>query len=466
MHAALLALPTTDCPGLSSVNPVCQVATGVGSTVATAGADAVLQALAGWVVGGAQWLLDQIGSVLAATTSVDIGSSWFGGHYQAMAVLSCILLVPMLVAAVIQAVLQQRVGPLVRAALVNLPLALLLTGVAIELVRLSLAATDAMSAAIASGSGADISQALGGLASSLVGQLAGTGQGVPTFVTLLGALLVVFGAFVLWVELLVRAAAIYVAVLFLPLGLASLVWPAVAHWCRRLVDTLAALILSKFVIVAVLSLAASALASGTQQGFASVLGGGALLLLATFTPFTLLRLLPAIEAGAVHQLEGAHTRVRQSLGSVPRSAASFAMSQLSAQPALAGVPGTGTMSEFEAPGPSSATSAPGAAGGGRSNGSSPQPETGGQNAGSTRSAPEGSSVPLWRGNEPGARETRPTPGYSDRGVRPLWGAPAAQGSAEEPERDGRGHHVLARDHMGPVIKWVPPAEGDGGRGDG
>jgi len=85
MHAALLALPTTDCPGLSSVNPVCQVATGVGSTVATAGADAVLQALAGWVVGGAQWLLDQIGSVLAATTSVDIGSSWFGGHYQAMA---------------------------------------------------------------------------------------------------------------------------------------------------------------------------------------------------------------------------------------------------------------------------------------------------------------------------------------------------------------------------------------------
>jgi len=85
--------------------------------------------------GGAQWLLDQIGSVLAATTSVDIGSSWFGGHYQAMAVLSCILLVPMLVAAVIQAVLQQRVGPLVRAALVNLPLALLLTGVAIELVR-------------------------------------------------------------------------------------------------------------------------------------------------------------------------------------------------------------------------------------------------------------------------------------------------------------------------------------------
>ena len=66
-----------------------------------------------------------------------------------------------------------------------------------------------------------------------------------------------------WVELLIRAAAVYVAVLFLPLALASLAWPAIAHWCRRLVDTLVALVLGKFVIVSVLSLAAGALAGGT-----------------------------------------------------------------------------------------------------------------------------------------------------------------------------------------------------------
>jgi len=193
---------------------------------------------------------------------------------------------------------------------------------------------------------------------------------------------------------------------------------AVAHWCRRLVDTLAALILSKFVIVAVLSLAASALASGTQQGFASVLGGGALLLLATFTPFTLLRLLPAIEAGAVHQLEGAHTRVRQSLGSVPRSAASFAMSQLSAQPALAGRARNGHHVRVRGAGPSSATSARVQRAAAARTARPPSRRPVAKNAGSTRSAPKAAPVPLWRGNEPGARETRPTPGYSDRGVRP------------------------------------------------
>ena len=80
---------------------------------------------------------------------------------------------------------------------------------------------------------------------------------------LLVALLVAVAAFVLWLELLIRAAAVYVAVLFLPLALATLVWPAVSHWCRRLVETLAALILSKFVIVATLSLAAGAVSSGT-----------------------------------------------------------------------------------------------------------------------------------------------------------------------------------------------------------
>ena len=98
-------------------------------------------------------------------------------------------------------------------------------------------------------------------------------------------------ALVLWLELVVRAAAVSVAVLFLPLALAALVWPAVAHWCRRLADTLVALVLSKLVVAAVLSLAAGALAGGLGRrgggsggGFAAVVTGIALLLIATWRP--------------------------------------------------------------------------------------------------------------------------------------------------------------------------------------
>ena len=149
---------------------------------------------------------------------------------------------------------------------------------------------------------------------------------------LLIALLIAVAAFVLWLELLIRAAAVYVAVLFLPLALATLVWPAVSHWCRRLVETLAALILSKFVIVATLSLAAGAVSSGTAgtgdhgSGFSSVLAGGALLLMATFVPFAILRMIPAVEAGAVAHLDGLRAAGdgRHHQG-VPRTAASHAL---------------------------------------------------------------------------------------------------------------------------------------------
>ena len=145
---------------------------------------------------------------------------------------------------------------------------------------------------------------------------------MATFVLLLVGLLVAAAAFVLWLELLVRAAAVYVAVLFLPLALAALVWPAVSHWCRRLVETLAALILSKFVIVATLSLAASAVGSGNAGGssFASVLAGGALLVLSTFVPFSILRLIPMVEAGAIGHLEGVRQRGAAAVTRLPRSA--------------------------------------------------------------------------------------------------------------------------------------------------
>jgi hypothetical protein len=91
------------------------------------------------------------------------------------------------------------------------------------------------------------------------------------------------------------------------------------------VDTLVALILGKLVIVSVLSLAAGALAGGTGSapsgaaggsgdgggGFTAVLGGAALLLLAALAPWSLFRLLPFAEAGAVAHLESLSHRARQ-----------------------------------------------------------------------------------------------------------------------------------------------------------
>jgi hypothetical protein len=316
------------CTGLELLNPICQVGS-IGSSVASTGFETILNGISQWVASGAEWLLDQIGDVLSATTTVDVGASWFRTHYGQMTALAGVVVLPMLLASTLQAVVRQNPGQLIRTYLVQLPLALLLAVVAIQIVILSLSATDAMSDAVAGGTNADVSSLLTSVTSGLVSSA--TDPSIASFVLLLVALLIAVAAFVLWLELLIRAAAVYVAVLFLPLALATLVWPAVSHWCRRLVETLAALILSKFVIVATLSLAAGAVASGTAgsgshgSGFSSVLAGGALLLMATFVPFAILRMIPAVEAGAVAHLDGLRERGTAALTQMPRRAANHAL---------------------------------------------------------------------------------------------------------------------------------------------
>lgn len=336
--------------GVSGLGSVCQAAAGAAglagsaaSAVTGVGVDSVLGALGSWVSAGAAWLLDQVGAVLTTTTSIDLGASWFGEHYETMAALCGVIIVPLLLFGVIQSIYRQDLSMLMRSVLVNVPLALVLTAVAVKLVELGLRVTDDLSAAVASGAGLDA----GHFMSTVTAALSDGGAGqpaAPSFVVFLGGLAVVAGAFLVWIELLLRAAAVYVAVLFLPLALASLAWPAISHWCRRLVDTLVALILGKFVIVSVLSLAAGALdagSGGTGQGagsIAAVLGGAALLLLASFTPWALIRLLPFMEGGAVAHLEGVSQRARQTAKVPTRGLAQTAL-RVAAGSALGGPAG-------------------------------------------------------------------------------------------------------------------------------
>jgi hypothetical protein len=284
--------------------------------VAGAGFAAVFTAAGQWVATGAAWLLGQVGRAMSATTTVDLSSGWFSAHESVMATMAAAVVLPMVCCAALQALYRQSASMLARAFLVQLPLALLLTGVAVELVQMALAVTDVLSAQVLSGTGVDTTNILAPVSSFLLGVGVVNAQ-VPAFVVFVGGLLVALAALGLWLELVVRAAAVSVAVLFLPLALAAMVWPAVSHWCRRLADTLVALVLSKLVIAAVLGLALGALAGGLGVGaagadgggFAAVITGIALLIIAVLSPFTLLRLIPAIEAGAVSHLESARHRL-------------------------------------------------------------------------------------------------------------------------------------------------------------
>ena len=155
------------CTGLDALNPVCQIGS-LGGSLATSGFESVLNGISQWVASGAEYLLGQIGTVLVSTTTIDVGATWFRTHYGQMTALAGVVILPMLLVSTLQAVLRQNPGQLVRTYLVQLPLALLLAVVAIQVVILSLAATDAMSDAIAGGTGADVTSLLSTVTKGLV----------------------------------------------------------------------------------------------------------------------------------------------------------------------------------------------------------------------------------------------------------------------------------------------------------
>lgn len=252
-----------------------------------------LAAIGAWVLGGAKFALHETARVLSATTTPQLRSTWFSATYWRMAGIAAVLTLPFLFAAAVQALLRTDLSLLARAALGYLPLAMLGVGIAAPLAMLMLVITDQLSAVVSSAAGNASGRFLEH-AGVVVGVLT-VFSGSPFLAFLLG-LFTAAAALALWLELLVREAAVYVIVLMLPLAFAALVWPARRIWAIRAVELLLALILSKFAIVAVLSLGGAAVsASVGGHSIAGAVAGGALVLMAAFAPWALLRMLPLAE---------------------------------------------------------------------------------------------------------------------------------------------------------------------------
>ncbi|WP_217922736.1 hypothetical protein [Miltoncostaea oceani] len=400
-----------DVPGVSVL---CSAAGDAAGAAAGAAGDAVLGQLTSWVGEGASWLLLQVADAIDSTTSVNLSASWFQSHYAFMFQAGAILLLPLLLLTVLQVLIRQDGGLLIRVGLLHLPAAMLLTGLAVSVTQTALAVTDALSAELTAGVANDTHA----LASTLT-QASAVGGPVPLFASFLMALVMALAAIFVWFELILRAGVVYVAVMFLPLFLATMIWPALSGWVRRLVQLIVAAILSKLVIVATLSLGLSALTSG--DGPSAVLAGAGMFLLSAFSPFVLFSLIPLAAEIAQPQREASHAvatttgtslawnvaRTRMSFGAVGTGAGAFAL-------------GAGAMG--------------GASGGGGSGGSGSGPTGGGGGAASVSpgGAPGGGSMPT--GSRPPAGGQVPTVAATAASPAQPSGAPTSRPAPSPPER--------------------------------
>ncbi len=340
-----------------------KIGSGVSSVVTApieAAGSSIMDQLTQWVAEAAVSLIGRIVSFMETSTTPRLSSSWFTDRYELMMGLGLLILVPLLLVAAIRALLHQDISQLLRSFFLYLPIAILVTFVALHLTQMLLSITDDLSAAVSESVGGDATQFLDGGAGSVAGALSGVTGG---FLMFSGALLVVIAGLLLWIQLLIRSAAIYVCVFFLPLVLAGLVWPATARWTKRLVETLIALILSKFVIVAIISLAVAAMGDPGRGGVSTVVGGASLLLLAAFSPFALFKLIPLAEASSIGHLEGMERRPGHALqgGGGGFSVQSFVRDKVASGRSAQGVGGASAASSGAGAGAASAASAGGAA---------------------------------------------------------------------------------------------------------
>jgi hypothetical protein len=275
-------------------------AASIGGSVAKVAAEGVLDALTSALSSSASWLLGHLIDLINQAAPVNLGTAWFSSRERAMVDLLELVVLPVLMAATAAAVLKQDLRRLGRIWAVGLPVALIAGVGGVQFADLALSATDAMCQLVSAGGNGQLS----GRFSDVM--FAGLLNGAPQVIQLIVFVLMIVGAVLVWIELLLRAAAVYIAMFFMPLALAAYVWPATANIAKRTVEVLVALILSKFVIVAALTLGLAALSTGTSADDA--ISASAILLIAGFAPFTLLRLAPVVEAAAIAHLEGVSRR--------------------------------------------------------------------------------------------------------------------------------------------------------------
>jgi hypothetical protein len=292
-------------PGLGAASTVVGIVGGTLGDAAASVAKGILDQVGQGIADAVGSVFDEVSAFLTASSSpqVTVGSFVAGdGAYHQVAQLAALVMILFMFFAVIGGALSGDMPAALARMARNVPLAALaifgfpwavdqLIGL-VDAVCASLLPTGATLATIAKVFAADqVRAAVGGF-------------GVPAILT---ELFVFLGGLLIYAELVVRAALVTLVVALAPLSFAAMVWPAARGAARKVVELMAAIVLSKLAIWVALAVGislfethAQALAPG-GQGWGQMISGAAVIGVAVFAPFVVWRLLPVAEAAVVAQ---------------------------------------------------------------------------------------------------------------------------------------------------------------------
>ncbi|HEY5836190.1 hypothetical protein [Streptomyces sp.] len=250
-----------------------------------------LSSLARGCADAAAWTIDKLSAAVTKTTQVDFTNTAFLRQYAVVFAASTVLtLVLWLLAVAKRAVRGVPMTEALTEAVGFLWLTVLASAFTPLVLYTVVSATDGVTEVISSGTKSNTDVFFGSFSGALT---KGTDIGGGPIMLIVVSLVSVLAAGVLWLELVIRAALLYVGAMLGTAVYAGLVDKNMWHHVRRWAGIMIAVILVKPVIVIVLGLAGAL--SSTDNGpdaFSAVVSGLAIILLAIFASFMIYRFVP------------------------------------------------------------------------------------------------------------------------------------------------------------------------------
>jgi len=276
----------------------------------------LFNALTGWVVASVQWLLNAVADVLNATSDPGTIVNAANAEFDTLLRLSPALVLLGVLVTTVQCLRHADQAALWRLYVGVTPACVAGLVLARPLALTTLQIIDSFCATAATNSATHISD----LATTLT-----TMPATPSFgLYLLSCLLIVAGVF-LWIELLFRSVALTLLLVLVPIVVPLTTFPALRRIGWRLAETFLVLAGSKLVVVITLAVGLDEVTTPTAT---TVLAGVVTLLVACATPFLVLRLVPMMEASAVHAFDGLRQRAVRAAMGAPSSPVGLAVSAI------------------------------------------------------------------------------------------------------------------------------------------
>ncbi|MFJ1954343.1 hypothetical protein ACIOGT_20690 [Streptomyces microflavus] len=264
-----------------------------------------LTSLAQGCADAAAWIVGKLSEAVDSTANVDFTNPKFLQQYAVIFAASTILtLVLWLLAVTKRAIRGVPLTTAISEAVGFLWLTVLASAFTPLILYTIVSATDGVTEVIASSTGGQTDVFFGSFAEALK---KGTDIGGGPIMLIVVSLVSIVAAGVLWLELVIRAALLYVGALLGIVVYAGLVDKNMWGHVRRWAGIMIAVIMVKPVIVIVLGLAGALSAGDGPDAFSAVVSGLAIILLAIFASAMIYRFVP----GFGDEIQGARTNRKQ-----------------------------------------------------------------------------------------------------------------------------------------------------------